>query len=203
MSLLADHNLPFAIAFAVMIVLALVQFIGLGGHDAHADSGTDADLGGALTTLLGIGRVPFMIWLVLFLFLFAALGVSIQGLAESLTGAPLYPWLAAAITLGATFPVTGMLVRPLARVLPGDETSAMGIDSLLGRRATISVGRASAGNPARARVFDVYGQLHNVMVEPHEAGSEMLEGDEALLVRREGEIFYGVPLAERKLAPIV
>ena len=44
--------------------------------------------------------------------------------------------------------------------------------------------------------------MHNVMVEPHEASDEILEGDEVLLVRREGEVFYGVPLAERKLAPI-
>ena len=40
------------------------------------------------------------------------------------------------------------------------------------------------------------------MVEPHEGGSEMLEGDEVLLVRREGEAFYGVPLQERRLAPL-
>lgn len=206
MSLLDDHNLPFAIAFAAMIMLSLAQFAGLGGGDVDVDADIDgapgAGLGGALTTLLGIGRVPFMIWLVLFLFLFAALGVSIQALAEGLIGSPLYSWLAAAITLVAALPVTGMLVRPLARILPKDETSAVGIDSLLGRRAAITTGRASAGNPARAKVFDVHGQMHNVMVEPHEASDEILEGDEVLLVRREGEVFYGVPLAERKLAPI-
>ena len=40
------------------------------------------------------------------------------------------------------------------------------------------------------------------MVEPHEAGSEIHEGDEVLLVRRENETFYGVPLQERRLAPM-
>jgi hypothetical protein len=205
MSLFADHNLPFAVAFMAMVVLALVQVIGLGADhdiDADADTGAEAGLGEALTTLLGVGRVPFMIWLVLFLFLFAALGVSIQSLAESLIGSPLDPLLAAGITFVAALPVTGLVVRPLARIMPGDETTAVDIDSLVGRRAVITTGRASARNPARARVLDRYGMTHHVMVEPHEAGSEMLEGDEALLVRREGEIFFGVALAERKLGPI-
>jgi len=205
MNLLAEHNLPFAAAFIAMVVLALVQVVGLGGHheiDADTDTGGEAGLGDALTTLLGIGRVPFMIWLVLFLFLFAALGVSIQSLADSLTGSPLHPLLAAAITLLAALPVTGVVVRPLARIMPRDETTAVETDALLGRRAVITIGRASAGNPARARVLDAYGMTHHVMAEPHEAGSEMLEGDELLLVRREGEIFFGVALAERKLGPI-
>lgn len=205
MSLFADHNLPFAVAFMVMVVLALVQVAGLAGHhdfDADTDTGAEAGLGEALTTLLGVGRVPFMIWLVLFLFLFAALGVSIQSLAEQLIGAPLHPLLAAGITLVAALPVTGVVVRPLARIMPGDETSAVDIDSLVGRRAVITTGRASAGNAARARVLDRHGLAHHVMVEPHEQGSEMLEGDEALLVRREGEIFFGVALAERRLGPI-
>ena len=143
-----------------------------------------------------------MIWLVLFLFLFAALGVSIQSLAESLTGSPLDPWLAAAITLVAALPVTGVVVRPLARIMPQDETTAVETDALVGRRAVITIGRAAAGNPARARVLDRHGMAHHVMVEPHEQGSEMLEGDEMLLVRREGETFFGVALAERKLGPI-
>ena len=209
MSLLAAHNLPFAAAFIAMVVLALVQLVGLGGDHGDLDGDTDAEvglgdsgLGDALTTLLGIGRVPFMIWLVLFLFLFALLGVSIQSLADSLTGSPLNPMLAAGITLAAALPVTGVVVRPLARIMPHDETTAVQTDALLGRRAVITIGRAAAGNPARARVLDAHGMAHHVMAEPHEAGSEMFEGDELLLVRREGEIFFGVALAERKLGPI-
>ena len=208
MSLLADYNLPFAIAFAAMLVLAVVQFIGLGGHhldidhDLGAETGGSAGLGEALTTLLGIGRVPFMIWLVLFLLLFAGLGVSIQALADGLIGSPLHPLLAAAITFSVALPVTGAVARPLARIMPRDETSAVDIDALVGRRAAITIGRASVGNPARARVLDQHGMAHHVMVEPHEPGCEMHQGDEMLLVRRDGEIFYGVALAERRLSPV-
>jgi hypothetical protein len=205
MSLLADHNLPFAVALALMVLLALLQAFGLGelfGGDADADTDADGGIADGLLAFFGIGRVPFMIWLASFLLLFAGIGVGVQGLAEGLLGAPLDRWLAGVLAAVGALPVTGALVRPLARILPGDETTAVGLDSLVGRRARITTGRAAAGHPARARVHDHHGRMHLVMVEPHEAGSEMLEGDEILLVRRESETFFAVALQERRLAPL-
>lgn len=206
MSLLADHNMPFAAALVLMVLLGVVQVIGIGDlfGEAGLDADADADGGAAdgMVSFLGLGRVPLMIWLVSFLLLFAALGVSIQAFAESLLGAPLDRWLAGVLAGIAAVPVNALVVRPIGAILPGDETTAVGLDSLVGRRATIVTGRAAAGYPARARVHDRHGQPHYVMVEPHEAGSEIHEGDEVLLVRRENETFYGVPLQERKLAPM-
>jgi hypothetical protein len=205
MSLLADYNMPFAAALVLMVLLGLVQVVGLGSMFADTDVDADADPGGfadGLLSFLGIGRVPFMVWLVGFLLVFAALGVGIQALADGLLGGPLDRWVAAAIAAVAALPVTGVFVRPVAAILPGDETSAVGLDNLVGRRAKIVTGRAAAGHPARAQVHDHHGRAHYVMVEPHEAGSEMLEGDELLLVRRESETFYGVALQERRLAPM-
>ena len=210
MAIFADYNLPFAIALGLMLLLALLQIVGVGDiFDSDVDLDTDVDagqvagIGGAVTTLLGIGRVPFFIWLVTLLFLFAGIGFGMQELAESLLGSPLDAVLAAVLSLVATLPLTGVLVRPLARIMPQDETSAVGLDSLVGRRATISTGRAARGFPARAKVRDRHGHVHHVMVEPHEDASEMHEGDEVLLVRREGQTFFGTPLAERRLSPTV
>ena len=212
MSLFADHNLPFAIAMGLMLLLVLLQVIGLGDFDLDADLDVDADadvgdptsagLGGAIVTLLGLGKVPVFVWLIVFLLAFAVIGMGVQAFAADLTGMPLYSWLAALIAGGASLPVTATLVRPIGRLLPKDETSAVGIDSLVGRRGTVTTGRAAKGNPARTKVYDRHGQAHHVMVEPHEDASEMHEGDEVLLVRREGQTFYAVPLSERKLAPM-
>ena len=212
MTLFEPHNMPFAAALVLMVLLAIVQLVGLGdAFGADADIELDADVDGdaaiqagaidGLFTLLGIGRVPLTIWLALFLFAFAALGVSIQALAEGLTGAPLYRWLAAVFAGGAALPVTGVLTRPLGAIMPRDETSAVRTDSLVGRRAKITDGVARTGSPARARVRDVHGQAHHVMVEPHEASSELHAGDEVLLVRREATTFYATALAERRLSP--
>lgn len=204
MSLLADYNMPFAAALVLMALLGVLQVVGLGSLFGDTDLDADGEGGFAdgLLSFLGIGRVPFMVWLVSFLLVFAALGVGIQALADGLVGAPLDRWLAAGIAALAALPVTGGFVRPIAAILPGDETSAVGLDSLVGRRARIVTGRAAVGHPARAQVHDRHGRPHYVMIEPHEAGSEMLEGDEVLLVRRESETFYGVALQERRLAPM-
>lgn len=206
--MLAPENLPFTLALSAMLVLALLQIVGVGdlfGSDADFDTDVDpgaaAGIGGAIATLLGLGKVPFFVWLIAFLFLFAGIGFGIQELADSLLGAPFDPLLAAALALGATLPVTAVLVRPLGAIMPKDETTAVGLDSLLGRRAVIENARAARGYPARARVRDLHGQTHHVMVEPHENDSEMLEGDEVLLVRREGQTFYATTTSERRLAP--
>ncbi len=204
-TLFAAETLPFTLALGAMLLLAVLQIVGVGDlfdADAEVNGGVDAaGLGGAFTTLLGLGKVPLFVWLIAFLFLFAGIGFGVQELADSLLGAPLDPLLAAALSLGAALPVTAVLVRPLAAVMPQDESSAVGLDSLLGRRATISTGRSARGSPARAQVRDAHGHAHHVMVEPHEDASEMLEGDEVLLVRREGQTFYGAATAERRLSP--
>lgn len=209
MTWLADHNAPFAAALLLMVLLAIAQAIGLG--DMLGDADVDADIDGdttlaagpleGLASLFGIGRVPFMVWLALFLFLFAAVGFGIQHLAEGFTGAPLDRWLAAVLAAVGCLPVTGVLARPLGRLLPHDETTAVSIDALVGRRATITEGIARSGSPARARVIDRHGHPHHVMVEPHEATSELHAGDEVLLVRREGNQFYATALAEHRLSP--
>ena len=211
MTLFDAHNMPFAAALMVMLLLAIIQAIGLGDIFGSADPEIEAEPAGdsaisggmldGLFTLLGIGRVPFTIWLALFLLLFAGIGVGLQSLAAGLTGGPLDRLLAAALTGVAAFPVTGTLVRPLGRVLPQDETTALPLDALLGRRATITDGIARSGSPARARTRDHHGHPHHVMVEPHETSSELHAGDEVLLVRRDGERFYATALAERRLSP--
>lgn len=203
MDLLEPHNLPFAAALCVMAVLALVQLIGLadflGDHDTgHSIGGGAMD---GLLSLLGVGRVPFLIWLALYLLAFAGLGLGIQGLAANLTGGPLDAALASVLAALAAVPVAGVVSRPLGEILPGDETTAILVEELVGRRAHITDGVARRGSPARARVADRYGMMHHVMVEPHEAASELRSGDEVLLVRREGEAFIAVELAERALSP--
>ncbi|MCA0978750.1 YqiJ family protein [Qipengyuania flava] len=208
MTLLEPHNMPFAAALVIMLILAVVQLIGIADFgdadfdlDADGDGLPDAGMLDGLLTLLGIGRVPLTIWLALFLFLFAGIGLSVQELATSLTGSPLYSWLAAVIAGVAALPVTGVFARPLGHILPKDHTTAVSTESLIGRRATITDGVARAGSPARAKVKDVHGQTHHVMVEPHEASSEIHAGDDVLLVRREGRQFYATALAERRLSP--
>lgn len=202
MSLLEPHNLPFLIAFGALALIAVLQLTGLSeviegaGEFDVGDNGADGlemgGLGEALTTLLGLGRVPLLIWLAALLFVFATIGVIGQSVLTSMLGAPLSAGWAALLAGGAALPLNSIAMRPLAAILPRDETTAIELDDLVRRDAEIQIGTARAGSPARAKVIDVHGQAHFVMVEPHDQTLAFNAGDTVLLVRREGQIFYGV-----------
>lgn len=200
-ALLAPENTPFAVALALLGLLVIVQGVGLGHlfpdpdfdlDGADADFDGHADLGGGLASLLGFGRVPMLVWLACMLACFGLLGLSLQHFFTGIFGAPFPAPAASGAALLAAVPANAVLTRAIGALWPHDETSAVPIDALLGRRGRIAIGRASRGNPARATVHDIHGQMHNVMVEPHEDAASFAEGDEVLLVRREGELFYAL-----------
>jgi hypothetical protein len=195
--MLAPENLPFAVALLLMLMIGAVEAVGLGigavGIDAHGDVHGDA---GDLLGWLGVGRIPLLMVIVVLLALFGLIGIAGQQLAEALLGRPLSPWIAGPAAFVAALPATGFGARGLARILPGDETSAISLDDLVGRRATITVGTARTGCPARASVRDRHGLTHYVMVEPTDDRQSVGEGGSVLLVRREGDIFIGLPEGE-------
>ena len=187
----APENMIFTAALALMLLIGAVEAIGLGAGSFGADLGADVD-GTDLLGWLGVGRVPLLVLLVAFLAIFGTIGVAGQQAAAALTGVPLSPWIATPLAVLAALPVTGVAARGLARVLPGDETSAIALDELIGRSAFIVTGRAGYGSPARARIEDRHGQTHFVMVEPDRPGPTFHEGDPVLLVRQEGHLFRAI-----------
>lgn len=178
-------NLPFAVALVLMLLIGAVEAVGLGG------AGVDLDHNGGLDWL-GLGRVPLLVVIVVFLALFGVIGLAIQQVAAALTGAPLSPWPASVAAGVASLPLTGVSARGLARFLPRDETTAVALESLIGRVGTITLGAAIQGSPARARVEDRHGQAHYVMVEPDNDGQIFREGESVLLVRQQAQLFRGI-----------
>ena len=213
MTLLEPHNLPFAIALAALFVIAFLQVIGVGDlfdgvddieieMDADVADGLEASgFMDGLSTLLGLGKVPFLIWLSSLLFVFSVTGVVGQWIIDGATGAPLGAGLAALLAGAAALPLNGLFVRPIAKMLPEDETSAVNLESLVRRDAVIQTGTARHTSPARAKVKDAFGHPHFVMVEPNDPGTQLGEGETVLLVRREGQLFFGVPYQSPMLRP--
>jgi hypothetical protein len=194
--LLAAPNLPFAVALLLMLMIGLVEAVGLGSAAAQLDIGADADSQFNLLGWLGFGQMPLLIVLVIFLALFGMIGIAGQQLATAVLGAPVSPWIAAPVAAVAAMPLLGATARAAGRLIPGEETTAINRDSLVGKRATVSVGVARMGSPARATVRDHFGQVHHVMVEPTLENTDVAEGESLLLVRREGDIFIGMAEGE-------
>jgi len=191
--LLAPEMVPFSVALLVMLMIGAIEAIGLGVGAVDLDAGADLSAdGGDLLGWLGIGTVPLLVVLIVLLALFGLIGMAGQQLAAALLGAPVSPWIAAPAALVVALPLTGSCARFLGGILPHDETTAVSLDSLVGKRATIVVGLACTGSPARAQVRDAHGQTHYVMVEPIEGGATISEGETVLLIEREGNIFIGL-----------
>jgi hypothetical protein len=196
--LLTPAYLPFAVAFVVMIGIGVIEAIGLGLGHADGDAHVCAE-GGWLDWLGLGGELPILIWLTALLGCFTLAGVAVQQGATALTGAPLDWPLAVLAALPIGLVANSFAANGLARIMPGFESSAITTDDLLRRRGTILEGTARRGHPARAKVVDDHGQAHVIMVEPHDDADAIPSGASALLVRRDGALFFALPDADRLL----
>jgi hypothetical protein len=187
--LLAPENWLFSSALCLMLMIGMVEAIGLGGLASDA-GGVDADH--PLLGWLSIGSLPLSVALIVLLGTFGLTGLTVQQVAVSWTGAPLPTLLAVPAALLTAIPAARLLGGALAKVLPSDETSAVSLDSLVGRRGRIVLGTASCDLPARARVRDAFGHSHYVLVAPHVAGESLREGEEILLIGRAAGGFLAI-----------
>ena len=203
--LLSPDYAPFAVAFVVMIGIGLIEAVGLGlGHlDLDADIDAHGDAGADLLSWLGLGRgLPILVWLTSLLGCFTVAGFAVQQVATAMFGAPLHWGVAsiAALAIGGFANV--FAAYGLARIFPSFESSVIHADDLLRHRGVVLEGAAARGRPARAKVTDRFGQAHYVMIEPHHDQDVIAQGETALLVRKEGQLFFAVPEEQKLLQTI-
>jgi hypothetical protein len=202
--LTAGPNLPFAVALALMLLLATIELIGfalgMGASDfldgllpefgdADGSELAGASLADRFMGWLHFGKVPVLILLAVYLTGFGFIGLALQGAFHAVSGAMLPGWLAAIAVAPLALPWVRVVGGGVARIMPRDETQVVSRSALVGRVATIVIGTASAGSPAQAKVRDQHGQTHYVMVEPDQAGDRFSAGETVLLVAEAGPIY--------------
>ncbi|MBN7797632.1 YqiJ family protein [Parahaliea mediterranea] len=214
----AGENLPFGIAIALMVLIALFEGVGallglaifstidslLPDFDTDIDLDTgDVEASGALSRVLGwlrVGRVPVLVLLIMFLTAFGLTGYLLQGLMLNMFGLML-PALVAAI---AAF-IVGLQAMHLSaalwsRAIPNAESSGVSSDDFVGSTATVTIGVATRDKAAEAKLSDRFGQAHFVMVRPDTGQDTMPAGTTVLLVRRNGSEFVAIH-PDRSLIP--
>jgi hypothetical protein len=200
--LTSGDNVPFFAALLLMLLIGAVEAAGLGGGGVLGDGfDADADLDGhaSLLNWLNVGKLPLLMLIVVFLFSFGLTGLILQQLIAGVFGRPGPWWLAVPAAAAVALPFTRLFGRGVARILPTDETTAVSREALVGRWAVIVTGKAEVGSAAQARVRDVHGQAHYVMVEPDDAGEVFEEGSEVIIVRRGGARFFAIRNASASL----
>lgn len=174
--------------------------------DMDADVDIDADVGGGANFLhmvlgfFGIGRVPLLVVIVSFLASFGLAGYLTQGFVHGVTGFYL-PGLLASVPafLGGSF-VTRRIALLVGRLIPDVETDAVDSGSFIGRTAVLTLGDATKGKPAQGKLKDQNGQIHYLMIEPDQADKSFRQGDEVLLVGRQGSIFKAIEVTSDALS---
>lgn len=214
----AAGNAPFVIALLVMLGLAAIELIsmltGFSVNDAvdefvishsgmetlgDAQTGMEAmtpnDATGVVARFLAwlyIGRVPVLMVLIVFLTVFAVIGLVGQDVLRRVLGFALPGIIAAPAVFLLSLPIVRLCAGGLARLMPHDQTSAIRLSTLVGRTAVITGGVARAGLPAQARVTDAFGTDHYVLVEPEGAGETFATGTVVLLLRKTGSARFAV-----------
>ena len=133
---------------------------------------------------LGMGKVPFMIWLAAFLLSFGLGGFTLQAVLNGTLGFSLPGGLAALgmVPVGLWF--ARQFAGFFARLLPKSESSALSANHLGRRRGVISQGTAARGKPAEVRVYDRHGNMHYLRAEPLRDDQEFPQGTEVLVLRK-------------------
>lgn len=206
---------PFTIALLVMVLIALLEGAGLlfgappsalienalPDLEVHSPSGLDADVPqtadgaagpGPLSQLLSwlcVGRVPLLVLLVAFLTAFGVAGLVLQGMVKAVLGGYLPALVMMVPAFFAALPTTRALGLALSKVMPKEETQAISQDTFIGRIATVIRGEARRGLPAEAKLKDLHGYTHYVLVEPDVDGDVFGQGTEVLVVQKVGATF--------------
>lgn len=193
----------FAVSFALMIGIGLIEAVGLGLGQFDLDADIGEPDGSSILNWLGIkSGLPVLVWLTSLLACFTIAGLALQQFSEALLGTPLYPALAAAIALLVALVANAFFSGVVAHLFPEYESTAVSRDELLRCRATVMEGTAQRGRPARAKVIDHYGQAHYVMVEPHDDRDSLSQGQTGLLVRKDEQLFFVLPESSAQLSAI-
>lgn len=213
--LTASQNMPFTVALAVMLGIAFLEGVttllgaGISGFldtllpdidgDVDVDMGADFSLGASevpaatpLSKLLGwlrIGKVPILVLLVIFLTGFGVLGLMIQSVASHIIGFLLPGLIVSGVAFFLALPVVRVFGGAIAWIIPKDETDAVSEKSLVGRIAVITIGTATKGSPAEAKLKDQHGTTHYIMVEPDLVDDTFSSGEAVLVIKQEGSVF--------------
>ncbi|GLR91263.1 OB-fold-containig protein [Bradyrhizobium iriomotense] len=214
MSTLLEHVMapevrPFAIAAAMIVILgsvevvlmligaSLSEILGIAvdfGHGHPSDSGVVNAI-----SWINLGGVPLLIFILLLLGAFSITGFLIQDIARLVAG-PLPASIASIGALAASIPLVRVSSGFIARMIPKDESYAVGLGDLVGRVGEVVIGPLDQGPPGRVSVADVHGNRHFVMAVAALDSAPLPQGTLVLLVDRVGTRFVAVK-ADDELKP--
>lgn len=195
---------PFAIAALILAGLVAIEIattlVGVSFGELLGKGEVD---GGPLAGLLGWvnpAGVPVLVLVIVLLAGFSAAGYLLQAGAAALwrplpliAAVPLAGLAALSLSRGAT--------RLVARIIPSDETYAVGDADLIGRVGEVTVGPLDAGPAGRVKLQDQHGNWHFPLARAAGGEAPIDVGTPVLLVDRDGPAFLVIPATGQLRVP--
>ncbi|MBR0712885.1 OB-fold-containig protein [Bradyrhizobium liaoningense] len=213
MSALLEHVMapevrPFAIAAAMIVIVGSVEVVAmLVGASISEMLGIAVDFShpsdsGVVNAIswINLGGVPLLIFILLLLGAFSITGFLIQDLARLVAG-PLPVTVASLGALAASVPLVRMSSGFIAKIIPKDESYAVGLGDLVGRVGEVVIGPLDQGPPGRVSVADVHGNRHFVWAVAAPSSAPLAQGTLVLLVDRIGTRFVAVAASDELKPP--
>lgn len=211
--ILHPNNMVFSISICLMLLLGIFeglllivgtstqgfldQFVPdqLSDLQHHPEIETQADHSLSVKFLdwLYLGRIPVLVWLIIFLTTYGLTGFICQIIIFNISAHYLPAWIIAPVCLFLCMPLVRICAAIIAKILPKDETTAIHAEDLIGRKAIIVLGQAKQHSPAEAKVQDQFGQTHYILVEP-ESDIIFNQGQEVLLTQKTQQGFQAIEI---------
>lgn len=198
-------NIFFSVCAGVCLLLVSLLMVSavLGIGDFGDVSGPDLDAGSVIPSgfadslsWLGVGRIPMMIWLMIFFGGWSVYGFLSQSISYEVSGGVLTWFIAVPVAFIINLPGTALTCKIIMPIIPKNESYAISIDDLIGASATITVGAAKSGTPTHAKVIDKHGSTHYIMIEPEDINDVFHQGEVVAISERKSTIFKGIRLNE-------
>jgi len=209
--LFADINTGFAIALSIVAILGLLEGIGMliglsvinimdqfSPFELDVEIDTDISANG-LTPLLGwlyLNKLPLLVWAVLFLTSFSISGYTFNFVVLGTFSATLPTFIAYIFAFTLAIFMTRLIGKPLAKILPKNESSAVSNHSFTGLVAKITIGTAKKNSPAEAVLVDQFNQKHYVLVAPDDSNDTFNQSEEVVLVEKTSNFWLAVKFTQ-------
>lgn len=182
-TLFAWYNIMFYIPTLFGMILVMGSAFGLigdGDVDSEMDNEADSTMLKALS-VLGIGKVPVTIVLMMASLIFGGVGISMNFILEDIIGNPMvYSWISIATAFTAMVVLTNRSARIIARYMPTTETYSISRYGFSGQTGVLIV--ATDEKSGTAQVRDHEGNVHNVQCRTSEGGETLKKGTQVLVI---------------------
>lgn len=143
----------------------------------------------ALFAAFHLGRIPMIVVMVCMLMGYTVTGLTLQWTTTLIFGGGLPYWIAIPAAVAGGLLVVNRLGRPIARIIPREETYVSDIASLVGLAGKVTLGPVTPDSLGEILVRDIHGTQHWLRVYSAASAGVLPTGENVVVTARDDRGF--------------